>query len=101
MRCGDAVVTTTPTPYSAWRVELTDADLDYVVCALKLLPSRGRLGCVLEEALLVDAELIRGKEGVFDVRVDGKLIFSKHELGRFPEPDEVERKVERLKAGKG
>ena len=49
----------------------------------------------------VDAELIRGKEGVFDVRVDGKVIFSKHELGRFPEPDEVEDKVEHLKAGKG
>jgi selT/selW/selH-like putative selenoprotein len=55
----------------------------------------------LKKRFGVDAELIRGKDGVFDVRVDGKLIFSKHELGRFPEPDEVESKVERLKAGKG
>jgi selT/selW/selH-like putative selenoprotein len=54
----------------------------------------------LKERFGVDAELIRGKDGVFDVRVDGKLIFSKHELGRFPEPGEVEAKIERLKSGK-
>jgi len=27
--------------------------------------------------------------GVFEVTVDGKLVFSKKELGRFPEPGEV------------
>lgn len=54
----------------------------------------------MKERFGVDAELIRGKDGVFDVRVDGKLIFSKHELGRFPEPGEVEAKIERLKSGK-
>jgi len=26
---------------------------------------------------------------VFDVRVDGELVFSKHRVGRFPEDDEV------------
>jgi len=26
---------------------------------------------------------------VFDVSVDGKLIFSKHERGRFPDAEEV------------
>jgi predicted Rdx family selenoprotein len=26
---------------------------------------------------------------VFDVVADGKLVFSKHNEGRFPEPDEV------------
>ena len=31
----------------------------------------------------------KGSSGVFDVRVDGKLIFSKHEEGRFPEEDEI------------
>jgi predicted Rdx family selenoprotein len=34
--------------------------------------------------------LIKGGRGVFDVRVDGDLIFSKHQLGRFPNPGEVE-----------
>ena len=52
----------------------------------------------LKQRFGVDAELIRGKDGVFDVRVDGKLVFSKHELGRFPEPGEVEKALGKLKA---
>jgi len=32
-----------------------------------------------------------GKTGQFDVVVDGKVIFSKAELGRFPVDDEVEK----------
>ncbi|MCI0548366.1 MAG: Rdx family protein [Candidatus Rokubacteria bacterium] len=35
-------------------------------------------------------ELIKGRNGVFDVRADGDLIFSKYDSGRFPEPGEVE-----------
>ena len=50
----------------------------------------------LKERFGVDAELIRGANGVFDVRVDGKLVFSKQQLGRFPEPGEVEAEVEQL-----
>jgi selT/selW/selH-like putative selenoprotein len=30
-----------------------------------------------------------GTPGQFDVIVDGKLIFSKHKEGRFPEEEEV------------
>ena len=33
--------------------------------------------------------LVRGEDGIFDVVVDGKLLFSKHEAGRFPEPREI------------
>ena len=33
--------------------------------------------------------LIEGTRGVFDVVVDGKLIFSKHEADRFPEHAEI------------
>ena len=32
---------------------------------------------------------MRGQSGVFDVWVDEKRIFSKHESGRFPEDDEI------------
>jgi predicted Rdx family selenoprotein len=32
---------------------------------------------------------VRGDAGVFDVRRDGELLFSKQEAGRFPEPDEI------------
>ena len=34
-------------------------------------------------------ELIQGRGGVFDVVVDGRRIFSKHEAGRFPEEPEI------------
>lgn len=44
----------------------------------------------LKEAFGVEAEIIRGSGGVFDVVVDGKKVFSKHDAGgRFPEPGEV------------
>jgi selT/selW/selH-like putative selenoprotein len=33
--------------------------------------------------------LIKGAGGVFDVRVDGHVVYSKHRTGRFPEPEEV------------
>jgi predicted Rdx family selenoprotein len=33
--------------------------------------------------------LIRGDGGIFDVIVDEETIFSKHEVGRFPEPEEI------------
>jgi len=33
--------------------------------------------------------LERGKVGQFDVIADGKLIFSKHQAGRFPETNEI------------
>jgi selT/selW/selH-like putative selenoprotein len=33
--------------------------------------------------------MTKGRDGIFDVLLDGKMIFSKHEVGRFPEEDEV------------
>jgi selT/selW/selH-like putative selenoprotein len=30
-----------------------------------------------------------GHQGIFDVHVDGKKVYSKHETGRFPEPKEI------------
>jgi len=36
--------------------------------------------------------------GVFEVQVDGKLVFSKKELGRFPEPGEVEATIAGMKS---
>ena len=37
----------------------------------------------------MDARLIPGDEGVFDVVVDTETLFSKHSTERFPEPGEV------------
>ncbi len=36
-----------------------------------------------------DAEAIPGGKGQYDVLADGKPVFSKQELGRFPEDGEV------------
>lgn len=35
------------------------------------------------------SKLIEGSGGIFDVKVDGKLIYSKRATGRFPENDEI------------
>jgi selenoprotein W-related protein len=37
----------------------------------------------------VEATLVRGSGGEFEVTLDGRLIFSKRAEGRFPEPEEV------------
>ncbi len=47
----------------------------------------------LKSELDVDATLIPGSGGVFDVTVDGKLVFSKHDEGDFPDPQEVVRRI--------
>ena len=36
-----------------------------------------------------EVKLVTGAKGVFDVRVDGDVIFSKHALGRHAKPREV------------
>jgi len=41
----------------------------------------------------VTTRLVAGSGGVFDVTVGGKLVFSKHQTGRFPEPGEVLRLI--------
>ena len=43
----------------------------------------------MSRELGIDAELIKGRNGVFDVVANGRLIFSKHAEGRFPEDDEI------------
>jgi selT/selW/selH-like putative selenoprotein len=45
----------------------------------------------------VEAELAKGAGGVFDVACDGKLVFSKHRDGRYPDPDEITRALGALK----
>ena len=41
----------------------------------------------------VDATLVRGGGGEFEVTVDGKLAFSKKQERRFPEPQEILEKI--------
>jgi len=37
----------------------------------------------------VESTLVKGSGGEFEVSVDGKLVFSKKQLGRFPDAAEV------------
>jgi selenoprotein W-related protein len=53
------------------------------------------LAAAIFHAIGVEAELIKGKNGVFDVVVDGGLVFSKQKAGRFPETDEILKMLEK------
>ncbi len=44
----------------------------------------------VRERFGIETDLLKGHKGVFEVTLDGELLFSKKTLGRFPEPDEVE-----------
>ena len=47
------------------------------------------MGDELKKNLAAEIELIAGSNGIFDISVDGKMIFSKFEKGRFPQADEI------------
>lgn len=34
-------------------------------------------------------EVVTGSGGIFDVHLDGELVFTKSMLGRYPEPEDV------------
>jgi selenoprotein W-related protein len=53
------------------------------------MPRAAGLAAELKQALSVESELIAGRGGVFEITVDGKKLFSKKALGRFPEDGEV------------
>jgi selenoprotein W-related protein len=48
------------------------------------------LGDVLTSKYGAEVELLASEGGVFEVVADGRLIYSKKELNRFPEDGEVE-----------
>jgi len=43
----------------------------------------------LEQRFGARVELVKGERGAFEVRMDGKLIFSKTATHRFPEEAEI------------
>ena len=52
-------------------------------------PDADRVSAEIGKALGVAISLIAGAGGVFDVKLDGELIFSKHKVGRFPNEGEI------------
>lgn len=43
----------------------------------------------IKEVYGIESQLIAGSGGVFDVKADDKLIFSKYSASRFPTSDEI------------
>jgi len=54
------------------------------------------LAAEIKKQLGVDSQVVRGSGGIFDVSVDNKRIFSKHEEGRFPTEKEIIEKLRGL-----
>ncbi len=52
----------------------------------------------LQEAFGATAILHKGGGGIYDIVVDGEMIYSKHETGRFPNDGEVVELVKALDA---
>ncbi len=47
------------------------------------------MGDELKNNLGADIELVAGANGIFDISLDGNMIYSKFEQGHFPQPDEI------------
>ena len=47
------------------------------------------MGEELKKNLGAEIELIAGSNGIFDVSMDGRMIFSKSQQGRFPQPADI------------
>ena len=41
------------------------------------------------ENVIGSVEVVPGTGGIFDVHVDGDLVFTKSMLGRYPEPEDI------------
>mgnify|MGYP000710086943 FL=1 len=52
----------------------------------------------LERQFGIKAELVKGMGGVFEVSVNDNLLFSKKELGRFPDENEIEDLIEGIES---
>lgn len=46
----------------------------------------------------IETELIKGSNGVFEVKLNNTLIFSKKQLNRFPNDKEVEEFIEGIES---
>ncbi|MGZ5090489.1 MAG: SelT/SelW/SelH family protein [Burkholderiales bacterium] len=63
------------------------------------MPRATGLAAEISEQMGIQAELIQGSGGIFDVTADGAVIYSKHRTGRFPENAEVLQALRTLSKG--
>jgi selenoprotein W-related protein len=69
----------------------TAISVEYCVSCNYLPRALWMIGEILAEigGEIAELRLVPGDRGVFDWHVDGEVVFSKTELGRFPEIDEL------------
>ena len=48
----------------------------------------------MKKNLGADILLVAGSNGIFDVSLDGNMVYSKSEQGRFPQPGEIVKLIE-------
>jgi len=53
------------------------------------LPQAASLAASIRERLGIAPEVLPGDIGMFDVVVDGRVVYSKQKTGKFPVADEV------------
>ena len=58
-------------------------------------PKAASLAEELQREFNVNAELVPGSNGIFDVVIDGNLIFSRASESRFPEQGEITGKIKK------
>jgi selenoprotein W-related protein len=51
---------------------------------------------LLKKEFEIEPELIKGSGGIFDVKVNGSLIYSKRKTGFFPTEDEIREKMKQF-----
>ena len=59
-------------------------------------PNAASLADYLKKEYNTEPKLIESSGGVFEVKANGQLIFSKKQLGRFPDHDEVKTSIDSL-----
>ena len=47
------------------------------------------MAAIIKSEIGIDPTMIEGSGGVFDVTINGELVYSKAQTGKFPEDDEV------------
>jgi selenoprotein W-related protein len=57
------------------------------------------LAAEIKEERGIDAILLKGSGGQFEIVLDGRLLFSKKQEGRFPDSDEILSKIPATRSG--
>ncbi|HBG93390.1 MAG TPA: hypothetical protein DDX12_07995 [Nitrospiraceae bacterium] len=61
------------------------------------MPQAAGLAARIEKELGYKSDLLPGSNGIFDVKVNENIIYSKHQTGRFPEEREIITLIKNLK----